>query len=56
MGIEAVNTWSVCLSIKQLDVAGLEILPGPLELAPYSGHHATSLWAKSTRGGGQDPD
>jgi len=27
---EAINTWGVCLSVKQLDGAGRETLPGPM--------------------------
>ena len=30
METEAINTWGVCLSVKQLDGAGRETLPGPM--------------------------
>lgn len=47
---EAINTWGVCLSIKQLDVTGLETFPGPLEPARLGTHSARPLWAKSAGG------
>lgn len=50
METEAVNTWGVCLSVKQLDGAGTETLPGPLKLAQHGGHDAGLLWAKSAPG------